>query len=75
MRRVGLIALLISLIGFGIVTIANALTLEEEEWFRQAAAPYKGITLRGVTESTAPSLAIADIIKEFENLQGLKWNT
>ena len=43
------------------------------EWWATAAAPYKGTTIRGVSESTPPSKYAADVIaKEFEKETGIK---
>ena len=68
MKKVGLVLLLVGLVG--ILTTVGVLA-NSDEWFKQAAAPYRGITLRGVTESTTPSQSIADIIKGFEKLTGI----
>lgn len=70
--RISLILLLVCAITFvTAISVTRAALTPEEEWFKQAAAPYRGITLRGVTESTSPSMAIADIIDEFEELTGI----
>ena len=43
------------------------------EWWKQAAGLYKGVTIRGVSESTPPSKAIRDYAAPlFEELTGIK---
>ncbi len=43
------------------------------DWWKKAAEPYKGMTIRGVSESTPASKAVADIAaKEFEEVTGIK---
>jgi len=43
------------------------------DWWKKAAEPYKGVTIRGVSESTPASQAVADIAaKEFEEVTGIK---
>jgi multiple sugar transport system substrate-binding protein len=43
------------------------------DWWKKAAEPYKGVTIRGVSESTPPSRAVSEIAgKDFEALTGIK---
>jgi len=43
------------------------------EWWQEAAAPYKGVTIRGISESTPPSKAVRDYAaRSFEELTGIK---
>ncbi len=43
------------------------------DWWKKAAEPYQGVTIRGVSESTPASKAVADIAaKEFEEVTGIK---
>ena len=43
------------------------------EWWKKAAALYKGVTIRGVSESTPPSKAVRDYAaRSFEELTGIK---
>ena len=43
------------------------------EWWQKAAALYKGVTIRGVSESTPPSKAVRDYAaRSFEKLTGIK---
>jgi multiple sugar transport system substrate-binding protein len=45
----------------------------QDDWFRQAAAPYAGVTIKGVSESTPPSNYAADVLApQFEALTGIK---
>ncbi|QHQ35112.1 extracellular solute-binding protein [Algicella marina] len=44
-----------------------------EDWWKQAAEPYQGVTLRGVTESSPPSLYIREVLApQFEELTGIR---
>lgn len=43
------------------------------EFFRDAAAPYQGVVLRGITENTPPSVYIKEVLApEFEELTGIQ---
>jgi multiple sugar transport system substrate-binding protein len=45
----------------------------EMSWWATAAAPYKGATIRGVSESTPPSRYVSDVLaKQFETETGIK---
>ncbi len=69
MRKVGrwlVVGLFCALI---ITGVANA---APPEWWKKAAAPYKGVTIRGVSESTPPSKAIIEhAVPLFEALTGI----
>ncbi|MCB0198161.1 MAG: extracellular solute-binding protein, partial [Anaerolineae bacterium] len=42
------------------------------EWWAEAAAPYEGVTIRGISESTPPSNYVADVLApQFEELTGI----
>ena len=44
-----------------------------ESWWAKAAAPYKGVTIHGVSESTPPSNYVKDVLaKKFEAETGIK---
>jgi len=48
-------------------------TSAEESWWAKAAAPYKGVTLRGITETNPPSHYINDVLlPAFEKETGIK---
>ena len=45
----------------------------DEAWWKAAAEPYQGVTIRGVTESSPPSLYIREVLApEFEALTGIR---
>lgn len=45
----------------------------DNAWWKEAAAPYQGVTIRGVTESSPPSLYIREVLApEFEALTGIR---
>jgi len=44
-----------------------------EDFWKKAAEPYQGVTLRGVTESSPPSLYIREVLApQFEELTGIR---
>jgi len=46
---------------------------QADAWWAKAAAPYKGVTIRGVSESTPPSRFAAEVIaRQFEKETGIK---
>jgi multiple sugar transport system substrate-binding protein len=46
---------------------------EEVSWWAEAAAPFKGVTIRGISESTPPSKYVSDVLaKQFEAETGIK---
>ena len=52
---------------------AQDLTIENEDWWKEAGAQFNGVTLRGVTESTPPSNFISDVLApKFEELTGIR---
>jgi len=69
MRKVG-VCLLIGV--FCVVISAGIAQAIDAEWWGRAAAPYKGITIKGVSESTPPSKTLGLAIPEFERLTGIK---
>jgi multiple sugar transport system substrate-binding protein len=67
-KLVTLVVLLAVLSGFALS--ANA---QDDDWWATAAAPYAGVTIRGVSESTPPSNYVADVLAaQFEELTGIK---
>ncbi len=51
---------------------AGAVSADDAFW-KKAAEPYQGVTLRGVTESSPPSLYIREVLApEFEELTGIR---
>lgn len=52
---------------------AQDLQIGNADWWKTAGAPYKGVTLRGVTESTPASNYVADVLApKFEELTGIR---
>ncbi len=67
-KLVTLVILLAVLSSFGLTASA-----QEESWWETAAAPYAGVTLHGISESTPPSNYAADVLApQFEELTGIK---
>ncbi|WP_119070675.1 extracellular solute-binding protein [Aggregatilinea lenta] len=45
----------------------------DEDWWATAAAPYEGVTIRGISESTPPSNYVADVLApQFQELTGIE---
>jgi multiple sugar transport system substrate-binding protein len=62
---------------FGATALAVALTTSTafagNDFWTEAAKPYQGVTLRGVTESSPPSLYIREVLApRFEELTGIR---
>ena len=56
-----------------VLAVVAGPALADDAWFKKAAEPYRGITLRGVTESSPPSLFIKDVLaSKFEKLTGIR---
>ena len=56
-----------------IVATTAAFADGHADFWKEAAAPYQGVTLRGVTESSPPSLYIREVLApEFEALTGIR---
>ena len=56
-----IIALLVSSFSFSVMADGHA------DWWKKAGAPYKGVTLQGITENTPPGNFAADVLaKDFE---------
>jgi len=52
---------------------ATGVFAQDADWWAKAAAPYQGVTLRGVTESSPPSLYIREVLApQFEALTGIR---
>ncbi len=44
-----------------------------EDWWKRAAAPYRGTVLRGITENTPPSFYVSRVLaREFEKRTGIR---
>lgn len=65
--KVGASALAISLVAGAAFAGSN------DAFWKEAAAPYQGVTLRGVTESSPPSAYIREVLApQFEELTGIR---
>lgn len=66
MRRLVLLFLVSLLLVF-------SLGFSEDSWWKEAAKPYRGITIRGISESTPPSKYIKEVLAPmFEKETGIK---
>ena len=55
------------------LSFATGMANADDAFWKEAAAPYEGVTLRGVTESSPPSLYIREVLApEFEELTGIR---
>ena len=68
--KIGIIVV-IALFSFTLTAFAGDVT--NPDWWKKAAEPYQGVTIRGISESTPASNAVAEIAaKDFEELTGIK---
>ncbi len=69
MKRIFTIVLLIA---FALLANMSLVTADMHDWWADAAAPYAGATIRGVSESTPPSNYVADVLAaQFTELTGI----
>lgn len=53
--------------------LISSTSAQNDDWFKAAAAPYTGVTIRGVSESSPPSVYVRDVLaKQFSELTGIK---
>jgi multiple sugar transport system substrate-binding protein len=56
-----------------IAALAMGGSAAAQDFWTEAAKPYEGVTIRGVSESTPPSAYVQDVLaKDFEGLTGIK---
>jgi len=69
MKRIFTIVLLLT---FALLANMSLVTADMHGWWADAAAPYAGATIRGVSESTPPSNYVADVLAaQFTELTGI----
>ncbi len=69
MKRIFTIVLLLT---FALLANMSLVTADMHDWWADAAAPYAGATIRGVSESTPPSNYVADVLAaQFTELTGI----
>ncbi len=55
------------------VTLSASNAFADDAFWKEAAKPYQGVTLQGVTESSPPSLYIREVLApQFEELTGIR---
>ncbi len=63
---------IVLLIAFALLANMSLVTADMHGWWADAAAPYAGATIRGVSESTPPSNYVADVLAaQFTELTGI----
>ena len=63
---------LVLLVAFALLANMSLVTADMHGWWADAAAPYAGTTIRGVSESTPPSNYVADVLAaQFTELTGI----
>ncbi len=63
---------LVLLLAFVLLANMSLVTADMHDWWAEAAAPYAGTTIRGVSESTPPSNYVADVLAaQFTELTGI----
>jgi multiple sugar transport system substrate-binding protein len=56
-----------------IVLLVGLASAQDTAWWATAAEPYKGVTIRGVSESSPPSVYVKDVLAaQFEEITGIK---
>lgn len=69
MKKVTIFAILILAV---VLSMSLATTSAQDDFWAEAAAPYAGVTIRGVSESTPPSSYVADVLApQFTELTGI----
>jgi multiple sugar transport system substrate-binding protein len=63
--------------GFAVFLVAALISgmtfAQDADWWRDAAAPYAGTAIRGISESTPPSRYVSEVLaREFEDLTGIR---
>lgn len=55
------------------VLLSSVFVKADDSWWAKAAKPYKGTTIRGVTESSPPSVYIREVLApQFEKITGIR---
>ncbi len=63
---------IVLLIALALVANMSLVSADGHDWWAEAAAPYAGATIRGVSESTPPSNYVADVLAaQFTELTGI----
>ena len=63
---------IVLLLAFALLANMSLVTADMHGWWADAAAPYAGTTIRGVSESTPPSNYVADVLAaQFTELTGI----
>ncbi len=63
---------IVLLLAFALLANMSLVTADMHDWWADAAAPYAGATIRGVSESTPPSNYVADVLAaQFTELTGI----
>jgi multiple sugar transport system substrate-binding protein len=69
MKRLITFAVLLAVLFSSFALTATA----QDDWWKEAAAPYAGVTIKGISESTPPSNYAAEVLgPQFEKLTGIK---
>jgi multiple sugar transport system substrate-binding protein len=72
MKRLVRLSVLLILV-FAVVPAFSSKVNAQDDWWAKAGAPYKGVTIHGVTESTPPStFAAKQVAQLFEQKTGIK---
>jgi multiple sugar transport system substrate-binding protein len=70
MKKLITLAVLLAVLLSGFSFTAQA---QQDDWWKAAAAPYAGVTIKGISESTPPSNYARDVLgPQFEKLTGIK---
>lgn len=69
MKKVSLLVLFVTVLMLSL----SAVSAQDTAWWTEAAKPYAGVVLHGVSESTPPSNYVKDVLApQFEEITGIK---
>ncbi|MGQ9627262.1 MAG: extracellular solute-binding protein [Anaerolineae bacterium] len=72
-KKLGILIAVVFVLGTVLPAASPAYAQTPEEWFAAAAEPYKGVTIRGISESTPPSKFMQEVLAPaFEKTTGIK---
>lgn len=72
-RKLGISLAVLLIVGSILPTAIPAYAQTPEEWFAEAAKPYAGMTIKGISESTPPSKYMQEFLAPgFEKATGIK---
>jgi len=73
MKKSRITLFLVAFVSLAFVLTSSVVFAAGEEWWTRAAKPYKGVTIKGISESTPPSKFMQRVLaKKFQEKTGIK---